>query len=150
MARIEDATDEDLQRYRDAIDAEIKRRQTLKDGATRIDDLSRDLLTANGVKPGDEWVQPTDASNAYPKDWEATYAGKTWISLVSGNVWEPGVSAWREKVDEPGVPEFVQPTGAHDAYHTGDKVMFEGAVYTSSIDNNTWSPSAYPAGWTKD
>lgn len=150
MARIEDATDEDLQRYRDAIDAEIRRRETLKDAATKIDDLSRDLLTANGVKPGDPWSQPTDASNAYPKDWEATHADKVWVSLVSGNVWEPGVSAWREKVDEPGVPEFVQPTGAHDAYQTGDKVMFEGAVYTSSIDNNTWSPSAYPAGWTKD
>lgn len=150
MARIEDATDEDLQRYRVAIDAEIKRRQTLKDGATRIDDLSRELLIAKGVKPGDEWVQPTDASNAYPKDWESTRAGKTWISLVSGNVWEPGVSAWREKVEEPGVPEFVQPTGAHDAYQTGDKVTFEGSVYTSNIDNNTWSPSAYPAGWTKD
>ena len=30
----------------------------------------------------------------------------------------------------------------------GDKVMFEGHVYESAIDNNIWSPSAYPAGWT--
>ena len=149
MARIEDATDEDLQRYRDAIDAEIRRRETLKGAATKIDDLSRELLTASGVKPGDEWVQPTDASNAYPKDWEATHAGKTWISLVSGNVWEPPTN-WREVVADDAAPEWVQPTGSHDAYQTGDKVMFEGAVYTSSIDNNTWSPSAYPAGWTKD
>lgn len=149
MARIEDATDEELQRYRDAIDAEIRRRETLKGAATKIDDLSRDLLTANGVKPGDEWVQPTDASNAYPKDWEATHADKVWVSLVSGNVWEPPTN-WREVVADDAAPEWVQPTGAHDAYQTGDKVMFEGAVYTSSIDNNTWSPSAYPAGWTKD
>ena len=44
-------------------------------------------------------------------------------------------------------PEWVQPTGAHDAYMTGDKVTFEGKRYTSVIDNNTWSPTAYPRGW---
>jgi hypothetical protein len=31
----------------------------------------------------------------------------------------------------------------------GDRVMFEGEVYESAIDNNIWSPAAYPAGWTK-
>ncbi|MDO5044301.1 MAG: sugar-binding protein [Coriobacteriia bacterium] len=45
------------------------------------------------------------------------------------------------------VPEFVQPTGAHDAYNTGDLVSFEGHVYKSLIDANTYSPSAYPQGW---
>lgn len=45
------------------------------------------------------------------------------------------------------VPDFVQPTGAHDAYKKGDKVKFEGKVYESLIDANVYSPSAYPAGW---
>lgn len=45
------------------------------------------------------------------------------------------------------IPEWVQPTGAHDAYGVGDKVIFEGAVYESLIDSNTWSPTAYPGGW---
>lgn len=44
-------------------------------------------------------------------------------------------------------PEWVQPTGAQDAYNTGDKVTFEGAHYVSLIDGNIWSPTAYPAGW---
>jgi hypothetical protein len=44
-------------------------------------------------------------------------------------------------------PEFVQPTGAHDAYKKGDKVMFEGKHYISLIDANVYSPTAYPAGW---
>lgn len=44
-------------------------------------------------------------------------------------------------------PEFVQPTGAHDAYMIGDKVTFNGQHYTSIIDNNVYSPAAYPAGW---
>jgi hypothetical protein len=44
-------------------------------------------------------------------------------------------------------PEWVQPTGVQDAYMTGDKVTFEGTHYVSLIDNNTWSPAAYPQGW---
>ena len=45
------------------------------------------------------------------------------------------------------IPDFVQPTGAHDAYKKGDKVKFEGKIYESLIDANSYSPSAYPAGW---
>ena len=45
------------------------------------------------------------------------------------------------------VPEFKQPTGAHDAYKKGDKVLFDSKVYESLIANNAYSPTAYPAGW---
>ena len=45
------------------------------------------------------------------------------------------------------IPEWVQPTGSHDAYGVGDKVIFEGRVYESLIDGNTWSPVDYPQGW---
>lgn len=44
-------------------------------------------------------------------------------------------------------PELVQPTGAHDAYQTGDKVTYNGQRYVSKIDGNVWSPDAYPSGW---
>ena len=45
------------------------------------------------------------------------------------------------------VKDFVQPTGAHDAYNKGDKVLFAEKVYVSTIDGNVWSPLVYPAGW---
>lgn len=44
-------------------------------------------------------------------------------------------------------PAWVQPTGAHDCYNTGDKVTYNGQHYVSKIDGNVWSPEAYPAGW---
>ena len=47
------------------------------------------------------------------------------------------------------VPDWVQPTGAHDAYQKGDRVRYNGNVYESLIDGNVWSPDAYPAGWQK-
>ncbi len=50
-------------------------------------------------------------------------------------------------LDEEGYPVWSQPTGAHDAYNTGDIVNYNGTLYRSLIDGNTWSPDAYPAGW---
>ena len=50
-------------------------------------------------------------------------------------------------LDESGYPVWSQPTGAHDAYNTGDVVNYNGTLYKSLIDGNTYSPEAYPAGW---
>lgn len=47
-------------------------------------------------------------------------------------------------------PEWRQPTGAQDAYNTGDKVTYNGHRYTSLIDGNVYSPEAYPAGWRQE
>ena len=48
-----------------------------------------------------------------------------------------------EQVD---IPEWEQP-GSTNPYMKGDKVRFEGKIYQSLIDNNVWSPAAYPQGW---
>lgn len=45
------------------------------------------------------------------------------------------------------VKDFVQPTGAHDAYNVGDRVKYNGHVYESTMAGNTYSPDAYPQGW---
>lgn len=47
-------------------------------------------------------------------------------------------------------PEYVQPTGAHDAYNTGAKITFKGEKYTCLIDGCVWSPEEYPQGWKKE
>lgn len=52
--------------------------------------------------------------------------------------------------DETGteiIPEWKQPSGGHDAYKIGDRVIFEGKVYESLIDGNAHSPAVNPAGW---
>ena len=50
-------------------------------------------------------------------------------------------------LDEQGYPVWSQPTGAHDAYNTGDIVDYNGTLYESTIDGNVYAPDAYPAGW---
>lgn len=52
-----------------------------------------------------------------------------------------------EIADKEIVHEWRQPLGAHDAYQTGHKVLFEGKVYESTRDANTWSPTGYPDAW---
>lgn len=47
-------------------------------------------------------------------------------------------------------PEYHQPTGAHDAYHNGDKVTFNGKHYVCIAPEGVavvWSPDTYPAYW---
>ena len=42
-------------------------------------------------------------------------------------------------------PEWIQPTGAHNAYAVGDKVTHGGKRWISTADANTWEPGEY--GW---
>ena len=42
-------------------------------------------------------------------------------------------------------PEWVQPTGAQDAYRVGDKVSHNGKHWINTLDYNTYEPGVY--GW---
>ena len=50
------------------------------------------LLEEGKILP---WEQP-DSTNPYNKGDKVTHGGKTWVSDVDGNVWEPGVYGWTE------------------------------------------------------
>lgn len=60
--------------------------------------------------------------------------------------WEPPQvpALWtRTSTDE--WPEWIQPTGAQDAYSKGDKVSHNEKHWISTIDANVWEPGVY--GW---
>lgn len=86
---------------------------------------------------------------------EVTHLGVTYQVIQPHTLsacWVPGqVPALYKVKPAPGEewPEFVQPTGAHDAYNKGDKVTYKGEHYISLIDANVWAPDTYPAGWEK-
>lgn len=42
---------------------------------------------------------------------------------------------------------FVQPQGAHDAYMLDEVVLYNDQIFVSVMDNNVYSPDAYPQGW---
>lgn len=104
-----------------------------------------------------------EAVNLYPK-WESGTlytagekvqdGGKLYTVLqthTSQSDWTPAAAASLFAPVLPGqggtdIGEWVQPDSTNP-YMTGDRVLFEGKVYESVIDNNVWSPAAYPAGW---
>lgn len=60
--------------------------------------------------------------------------------------WEPpNVPALFKRVWTEEYPEWVQPTGAHDAYAKGAKVSHNGKKWVSTADANVWEPGVY--GW---
>lgn len=107
------------------------------------------------------WTMPTPdletGAYGYRVGAIVAHGGQFWVSTTPSNVWEPGTAAWRAVPSEPGVPPpWQQPSGSTDAYRIHvdaegaahpEQVTFEGAVYETTIDNNVWSPTGYPAGW---
>lgn len=140
-------TDDELAELAQRINREQIRRKRVATGEQTVSEMNRKLLDESGIVEGDEWVQPTSVVGAYPRGWTVTHGGKTWTSLTSANVWEPGVANWREITDDGSPAEWAQPSDAEDAYKIGDRVTFNGDVYESVIDANTWSPADYPQGW---
>lgn len=138
MSRIEKARE-----FRKRIEANLKATREL----IRVDELSEDelsdmidlyevYLTDNEYKVGDVF----------------NYEGKLYKVIqehTSLESWIPSElpAIYLNLLPENVIPEWVQPTGSHDAYNIGDQVIFEGKVYASLIDGNTYSPSNYPQGW---
>ena len=147
-------SDERMRREQESAKAELV--QQLQEEGT----IPRpEFTTRDGADSAPAWVDPgTDHAKMYPEGAVITHNGKTWVSVTSPlNSWEPGTEnglTWQELTTGEGtggtgVAEFIQPTGAHDTYQKGAQVTYEGAVYESLIDNNAYSPTAYPAGWKK-
>lgn len=89
------------------------------------------------------WAQPADATTAYALGAIVMHNGTRWLSLIVGNVWEPGISGWRDA--DADMPTWVQPTGAHDAYVEGATVKHNGKFWRSMVAANVWEPGI--SGW---
>lgn len=93
------------------------------------------------------------SGKAYNVGDKCIYLGNLYSCIqahTSQDDWTPAlVPALWKREGEPGVefPDWVQPTGAHDAYAKGDKVTHNSKHWESSIDANIWEPGVY--GWTE-
>ncbi len=138
-----------------------------KPATSTVDETGKITRRAKWQDPGtihEKMYRPGDIVEHDGQLWRSTHPFL--------NPWQPGAAGVDERIwaeytepaeqpapgsDTPApaepatetVPDFVQPTGAHDAYPKGAKVRFEGAVYESLIPDNSFSPTAYPDGWKK-
>ena len=104
-----------------------------------------DETALTGVELFPTWV----VGKAYAVSDRAQYNGTLYKCVqahTSQADWTPDVTpALWVVVTVEEWPEWVQPTGAHDAYNTGDKVRYNGKHYVCTIHANTYAPDVY--GW---
>ena len=152
-AAVEEVKAQAVQAATQVADAQTAMLRTAMRKFVRIDELEPEDI-ADLVGLYDPWI--ADAAVAVGDI--RSYDGKLYKVVQAHTTqadWTPDVTPalWTEiappetEDGEEIVPDFVQPTGAHDAYNAGDKVLFEGKIYESTINANTWSPSDYPEGW---
>ena len=116
-------------------------RQLIEQLAVTLDDET--ALT--GVELFPAWV----VGKAYAVSDRAQYNGTLYKCIqahTSQSDWMPSATPalWKAvSVDE--YPEWVQPTGAHDAYNIGDKVTYNGQHYVCTSNANVYAPDVY--GW---
>lgn len=102
---------------------------------TELDSLTRQNAKAeNSYAPLQEQI---DKLYADMKDLEARIG---LLEQEGQDTEEP-----QEPVEE--YPLYKQPTGAHDAYNTGDKITYNNKKYVCKMDGCVWSPDTYPQGW---
>ena len=152
-AAVEEVKAKAVQAATQVADAQTAMLRTAMRKFVRIDELEpEDISDLVGLydlwEPGDA-VAVGDIRSYDGKLYKVVQAHTTqadWTPDTTPALWTEIAPPETEDGEEI-VPDFVQPTGAHDAYKTGDKVIFEGRIYESTIDANTWSPSDYPEGW---
>ena len=116
-------------------------RQLIEQLAVTLDDET--ALT--GVELFPAWV----IGKAYAVNDRTQYNGTLYKCVqahTSQSDWMPSATPalWKTvSVDE--YPEWVQPTGAHDAYNIGDKVTYNGQHYVCTSNANVYAPDVY--GW---
>lgn len=72
-------------------------------------------------------------SHTSQPDWNPANAPSLFAEILPGQGGTP-------------IGEWTQPDSTNP-YMTGDRVIFNGVIYESTIDGNVWSPADYPAGW---
>lgn len=90
-------------------------------------------------------------SVAYAVGDRCLYGGALYKCLqehTSQETWAPtdAVSLWTKVLipDPTVIPEWQQPESTNP-YMKGDKVMYQGKTWQSTVDNNVWAPGTY--GW---
>lgn len=89
----------------------------------------------------------------YKKDDRVQYEGVLYKVLqdhTSQQTWTPlDAPSLFAKVltSTTGEPQEWEQPDSTNGYKVGDRVIFNGKIYESTVDNNVWSPGAYPVGW---
>lgn len=130
----------------------VEQAQAIRAGMQALARTAPDeVLLAQPMAMYDEW---SAESVAYVLDDIRQYNGLLYRCVqahTSQATWTPedAPSLWTRIADPAQEwPEWIQPTGAHNAYAQGAKVSHAGKHWVSNVANNVWEPGVY--GWTEE
>lgn len=103
--------------------------------------------------PWEEYIANWENGVAYAINQKVQLENIIYISLIENNTTVPSEISedWKvytEETEDSSIKEWTQ-VDSTNAYSIGDRVLFNGVIYESLIDNNVWSPTDYPAGWSE-
>lgn len=129
----------------------VEQAQVIRAGMQALARTAPDaVLLAQPMTMYDEWSAD---SVAYTLNDIRRYNGLLYRCVqahTSQATWTPedAPSLWTRIADPAQEwPEWIQPTGAHNAYALGAKVSHAGKHWVSNVANNVWEPGVY--GWTE-
>lgn len=121
----------------------------------KMEKLIRALISLRDAATDESALESVDIYPAWKADTEyaigyrVAFGGNLYKCVqahTSQTDWTPDATPalWtRVSIEE--WPEWIQPTGAQDAYNTGDKVSHNEKHWISTTDGNVWEPGVY--GW---
>lgn len=110
----------------------------------RLTDAERDELIAAARG---EAAAGLNANEEIQRLWAALRELTARVTELEGGTVEDGVEIGD---DAQNVPEYVQPTGGHDAYYNGSLVRYNGVVYQCIVPAGiacVWNPDVMPDYW---
>lgn len=129
----------------------VEQAQAIRAGMQALARTAPDaVLLAQPMAMYDEWSAD---SVAYTLNDIRQYNGLLYRCVqahTSQESWTPEAapSLWTRIADPAQEwPEWIQPTGAHNAYAQGAKVSHNGKHWISDVGANVWEPGVY--GWTE-
>ena len=122
-----------------------------------LNKIAEYYVKGNLSKEEKEELEEEARNNANPENSYAPLEERlndliTRVDILENKVSQLEKTSTGEPTEEPTepveeYPEYVKPTGAHDAYHVGDKIAYNDKKYECIYDGCVWNPDEYPAGW---
>ena len=124
----------------------IKREAIAAAPTAAPDDVIADAALLRPWTPGDYAAGDVRVQDGYPyKCCQAHDSSNNpdWDPVTQRALWVP----YHAKTAKWALP-YVAPTGAHDAYQTGEYMIWsDGQIYRCNTDNTVWGPDVLPDAW---
>lgn len=124
----------------------IKREAIAAAPTAAPDDVIADAALLRPWTPGDYAAGDVRVQDGYPyKCCQAHDSSNNpdWDPVTQRALWVP----YHAKTAKWALP-YVAPTGAHDAYQSGEYMIWsDGQIYRCNTDNTVWGPDTLPGAW---